>query len=128
MDPENTCAELFKQEFVVQTSLEGVCLKGATREALRHFIAEPHCMEDVVEVHLDLDGGGPRLMKDATLPATWAVIISSRAADGTWAFLGYVAGEVKCEAGDRDWIGADKPTSMTAEISVQAFAALLVLS
>ena len=50
VDPEGTCAGLFKQEFVLQRSLAGVQLKHATKEALRHLLAQPHDMKQAGEV------------------------------------------------------------------------------
>lgn len=100
----------------------------ATKEGLRHFIKTPHWTEEIREVVLDLDGGGERRWHDNTLPATWAVVISTVSVDRSRAFYGHFAGEVCTDRDDGRCIGADKQTSMTAEISAQAFAAMYTLS
>lgn len=119
---------LSSTRFAVHSTLEGVKLKHATREALRYFIAERPDKADIEAIYLHTDGGGERTVRGQWYPATWAVKITSKANYGTLAFYGYVCGRECTAAGDNGYHGAEQATSMTAECTAQLVAALVILA
>lgn len=87
-----------------------------------------HADNDIVKWLVHVDGGGPRLHKDRMLPATWAVVLTSVASDGSRAFYAYGCGRVQTDPSGHDFLGAEVANSMTAETTAQAFAAMFLLS
>ena len=128
IDPLASCKRLFQHQFILWDSLDAVRLKHSTKEALRHFAKEPHAPEDVAEILLHVDGGGKRRRGTEEMPATWAVVVSTVGRDGTYAVKHFFGGSVVVDAGDRSYLGAQRETSMTAEVSAQVMAGLYIVA
>ena len=126
--PGGVCKELFRQQFSTFDSLDGVKSKPATEEALRHFAMRPHEGKDIAEVLLHIDGGGKRPRGRDMLPATWAVVVSTVGKDGTFAFKHFFGGAVETDRHDRTFLGAQRETSMTADISAHFMAGLYIVA
>ena len=62
------------------------------------------------------------------IPATWAVVITSEAADRTRSFYRFACGPVVTDPAMPGYLGAEAATSMTAEITAQAMAAQILLT
>ena len=86
-----------------------------------------HAADEVQKFIVHLDGGGLRQSKrHGDLPATWAALISTEAADGARAFFCYSCGVVVVDPSACGYIGATGMTSTSGGISAQAMGALLV--
>ena len=65
--------------------------------------------------------------EEGELPATWSVIMTTEARNGTRAFDRFLCGTVTTDVAGALFLGADCATSMTLEITAQVYAAVLVL-
>ena len=113
-------------------TLDGIPLKPATQEALRHFQGVRHQPAEIAEIVLHIDGGGARAAAsgnpDEQSPATWAVIVCTRGHNYSMAFDRFFGGSVITDPAGQGYIGAENASSMTAEISAQVHCVLFALS
>lgn len=80
-----------------------------------------------MKLHLHADGGVVRTTKSGTYPVKCAVIVSTEATDGSFAFQQLLGGDVTCNTADFNDSGPEACTFMTAEITAQVYRALYVL-
>ena len=77
---------------------------------------------------MHVDGGGARVTKHGMAPASWAVTVTTEADDGTFSFSHYAGGDVATDTEAFNFLGAETADSMTAEITAQLYAAVMVLA
>ena len=128
VDPAASCSMLFSQQYQTSADISGVKLTEATKEAFLHFRKGPHPVDEIAELILHVDGGGPRTHLNDRSEATWAVTVCTRGVDGTYAWKHHFGGMVPTAADDACFVGAEDQTSMAAETSAQLHAGLYLLS
>ena len=127
IDPLKSCLALFSQEHLVHRDTSWSQLKDVTVAAFKHFRKQPHPCEDVRELILAIDGGAARSKQGRSTDATWAIAAFTRGKDGTLALLHFFGGGVPIATDDPTYIGAEGATSMAAETSAEAHAAIYLL-
>ena len=128
LDSRHTCTGLFGCELDLHSSIQGVEMKQWIRPALRQYFEERHHISQVVRFVVHLDGGGPRVhRRHGQLPATWAVLITTEAADRTRAFYGYCCGTVVTDPLLSGFAGAVAESSTSGEIMAQVMGAIVIM-
>ena len=87
-----------------------------------------HRPSEIAEIVIYTDGGGARVTKGTSRPATWAFIVLTKGKNGTIAFDRAIGGRVVTAPEEKGYIGAEQATSMTAEVSAQVHAMAFCLS